>query len=97
MVVPAVAGQELLIGQVGDGLGVTAGIVAIDAVGEQHILDGLLDDAVHTGHGTLHFVKDYAVVLQTVAVFLVMPAFLVEDVGIGEDLGGKDRVQVNFR
>ena len=95
MVVPAIGINELLIGQVGNGSGITAGIVAIAGIGEQDILDRLLDNAVHAGHGALHLVEDHAVVDQLVLLHLVVPALLAEDVGISQDPGSKDRVQIH--
>ena len=99
VVVAVVHGHVLLVGQLGDHAGVSAGVEAVAVVREAGRQHALHDDLVHRGHGALHLIEHHALVGGGAVrvLHLNVPALLVEDIGVGADGGGKDGVQVHFR
>ena len=83
---PAVAVDEGFVGQVGNGGGIAAGLIAIGRFGEQQPVQTAPDLPVSAGISALHFVEHNALV-ACIAIFIqfVVPAFLVEDFGLGVD------------
>ena len=71
---------QLLIGQVGNVVWIAAGIDAIGGIGEQRLLDILVEHVIWRTVRALHLVVDHALVGQRLrGVFeFVMPAFLLE-------------------
>ena len=95
---PPVAGNELLVGQLGDALRVAAADEAIAVVREQQPHGFRLHQLIHIGERALHLAVHNAVVvgLGVLAVEFVVPALLHEDLGLFVDGGAEHRVQVDL-
>ena len=58
------------------------GIEAVAVIREQQMHDAPLSHLIYCGHGALHLIEHHAVIGQILAVNLVVPALLAEDIGI---------------
>jgi len=80
MVIIPVKGDEVLVGERRDDLGIAAGIHAVGGIGEQQPLGEFGQHAVRRGVDALHFVVDHPAPAEfAVCVPLVVPALLKED------------------
>ena len=94
-----VRGDELLVAQLRDVLGVSARVKAVAAFGEEGAEHLLLHHLVHGAHGPLHLVEHHALVDR---LFLAVrpfdvPALLLEDAGVMQDGRGEHGVQIDLR
>ena len=98
VVIPPVVGDELLVGQLGDALRVAAADEAVAAVREQQTHGLRLHQLADIGESTLHLAVYNAVVigLGVLAVELIVPALLHEDLGLFVDGGAEHRVQIDL-
>ena len=96
MIVALVEILEHRIGQVGDVGRVAAAVNAVDRIGQQGVLHGLVQNPVRRGVRAFHFIEHHALIgqLAVQAVQLVMPALLLE--GVRPDQRVKRRVQVHI-
>ncbi len=85
MVILLMKGNEVLVGQFGNGSRVATGRNPIGVVGEQQLIYLVAEFALGTGIGTFHFVINHPFVndFAVDVVQLVMPAFLLQDIGVG--------------
>ena len=89
-----VAVAELLIRQVRDMFGIAAGIEHVVRAGQDGFLQVVPHDAVGAAHGAFHLVEHDTVEREVPVLLGDMPALLIKDVGIGEELRGEDSVKV---
>ncbi len=97
MVILLVEGDELVVIQLEDGIRVSSAFKAVGGVRKLRLLAMPEDDGVHRRESSLHLVIDHASHLQFVirGVQFIVPAFLVQDIGLLIDFGEEHRVQVN--
>ena len=97
MIIGPVEIQELLIGQLRNGLGISAGLKGIGGMGIQRRAHLPVQHAVGGGESALHLIVDYAVVGKfPLTVQLIVPALLAEDGLLLIDVGIEHRVQVHM-
>ena len=99
LVVALVRAQELLVGERGDGLGVSARDEAVGRLPEQRAHHAVDEDLLGRGQGTLHLVVDDAVEREgrvwLRGGYLVVPALLLEDAPAAIDRRVQHGVEVD--
>ena len=97
VVVLAVCLTELLIGQIGDALRITAGVVAIAVRGEQTLVHRLAHHITDIGIGTLHLVVHNALEERlAILAHLVTPTLLTEDFALGDSGRMQDSIHIDI-
>jgi hypothetical protein len=92
-----ILGQKVLIGQVGNVPGIAAVVEAVAGIRKQQTYHFRLDQLVHGGQRALHLVEDHAVENRGLlgGALLKVPALLPENVGVGAQRRGENRIQID--
>ena len=97
MIVFSVEIGVVFISQLGDNIGVAAGVYTVSAVGEKTCAEFFKYDSVGGGHCAFHLAVNNAVDLErTFSVFeMIMPAFLHEDLFAIIKVGIENSIEIN--
>jgi len=96
MVILAVKIQKLLIAELRDHLRIASGRKSIGRIGKLGLVAAISDQRVRAGIGPLHFVVNHAPDFELAlgVVELIMPAFLMHNLGLLINAGKKHRVHI---
>ena len=97
MIIPRMESEELLICQIGDTFGISAGFHAVGGIREKSIENDPLKIFIRRRESALHLIVDNAVVRDRIVFILnvIMPSFLPENIRFVIDMRMEDRIQID--
>ena len=95
MIIPLVLPDKSIICEIRDRFRISARIEAVAAVREENSGHRFIRDRINFGHRSFHLVEDYALVDRFITFSVDMPAFLIEDVRIFQDVRVKNAVKID--